>query len=176
MWLVIVAVVAGGAWYFIGGNSDSSAADASATQQEGNTMMPSSETFDESTTLAALQEKGGSWKCTFATTGPTADSSGTVYIAGKNIRGDFESSVKQVSMTLESHMISDGAFAYTWTSSTNQGFKVPVDVNAGGDTSTAVSGSGEFDMGATLDYHCSAWPTDESMFALPAGITFTEVK
>ena len=162
--VVAVVVIGGGVWYFLS---------QKGTGPISNSSTLSTESFSEKSSLKNLVARGGSWKCTFAIDAGGTNSTGTVYVAMGKVRSDFKSVVPQVNMTIESHMISDGAYAYTWTSSMPQGFKVPIDVT----TDTAVpSGSENLDYNSALDYNCTAWPTDENMFVLPTDITFTAIK
>lgn len=156
--IIVLAAIGAGVWYFTQGN----------TGTPSGSSPVSSESFTEKSSMKDLVARGGSWKCTFSMTGDTADSSGTVYIAGGKMRGDFTSVVKQANMTVESHMVSDGTYAYTWTNAIPQGFKVAID-------QTTTTSSDGFDYNSELDYNCAAWPTDENMFVVPADITFTTV-
>lgn len=168
------AVIGGGGWYYF---SHKSASDSGANGQKTmstESSPQSTESFTAKSSLKDIVARGGSWKCTFAIDAGGTSSTGTVYAAGGKVRSDFESKVPQVNMTIESHMVTDGAYAYTWTSSMPQGFKMAIDANA--KASTATSGHQDFDYNGALDYNCVAWPTDESKFVVPSNITFTTVK
>ena len=170
MWILGAIALAGAAWFAFGQGAGTTT--DTGQQTAGQSSMVSDESFDEQTTLAAIQARGGSWKCDVSSTGPTANSSGTVYVAGERLRGDFTSEVPQVGMTIDSHIVSDGSYTYTWSSAAAQGVKAKVTTEgeAGGKTSDSQT----FDSGATMDYKCSAWPTDESKFAVPSDVTFRE--
>lgn len=125
--------------------------------------------------MSDLVARGGDYECSFAQTNDMSDSTGIVFISGKKIRGDFKTTVKAVSsMNVESHMISDGAFIYSWSSMVPTGFKVAVAES--GNAPSTPSGSQSFDYNQKLDYNCKAWVADSIKFELPASIKFTEIK
>ncbi len=144
-----------------------------AGQESGSTTPVAINDSKFSGSMAELASRGGNHKCTFDQTTEVSHSTGTVLISGAKLRGDFVSEVKAVTgMKVESHMISDGQFIYTWSSMMPQGMKFAVSANVVGSSTT----SGTVAFGQTLDYDCQSWIVDESVFTLPDGITFTEVK
>lgn len=166
VWIIGLVVIGLGAWFVLGGGQTTNTGD-----NMDDSSMVSEESFSENTTLDEIAARGGSWKCSVASTGPTADSTGVVYVAGDRVRADFTSEVPQLG-SVDSYMISDGEYVYSWSSAAPTGVKAMVSLGDG-DESTDTSGSETFDSGATLDYECAAWPTDESMFAVPTDVTFT---
>jgi hypothetical protein len=136
-------------------------------------VAPDNDTFNGS--ITDLAKRGGDYECTFVQTNDMSDSTGTVFISGKKMRGDFKTTVKAVSgMNVESHMISDGEFMYNWSSMLPTGFKIAITESTNA-TSTP-SGSQNFDYNQKLDYKCKAWMADSTKFELPASIKFTEIK
>lgn len=119
-----------------------------------------------------LMARGGNHKCTFTQDVENSKSTGTVYISGVKLRGDFLSAVTAGGSTLnvESHMISDGAFMWTWSSMMPTGFKTKVDQTASADTSKQ-----GFDANQKLEYTCMNWTPDEGQFVLPTTVTFAEI-
>jgi len=95
-------------------------------------------------------------KCTFP--------EGTVYISGGKFRGDFAPN---------SHMISDSKTSYIWTDDQKQGFKMTIDASTEADVQTEAP-DGAVDVNEKLDYKCSTWLPDASVFALPSGVDFTD--
>lgn len=123
----------------------------------------------------------GSKKCTFSD--KTNNSSGTVYIGGGKMRGDFQS--MDNGKTTASHMINDGQYVYVWTDGQSQGYKMSTDIvkkeaaqvtmtpdNSG--SSETQPSSGPVNLNQQADYSCGGWSVDSSMFTLPQGITFTD--
>lgn len=131
--------------------------------------------------LTAIMD-GGNHKCTFASEDPNAKSSGTVYISGDQIRGDFTSVVAAArGVTLESYMLQTGGFVYTWSDASPQGVRTAREAGSGMATGRREQASGQasgqmsFDAGVELDYNCTSWTPDPSKFAVPKSVTFMEL-
>lgn len=146
------------------------------------TESPAEETVETTPTddtvfngsMKDLIARGGDYECTFSQTNDMSDSTGTVFISGAKLRGDFKTTVKAVSnMNVESHMISDGAFMYTWSSMMPTGMKIAIAEGSTAETSPATQ---SFDYNQKLDYDCKPWTSDVAKFTLPTDITFTEIK
>lgn len=119
-----------------------------------------------------LIARGGEYKCSFTHSTDAGDSSGTVYISGMKMRGDFVSVITAGEASMESHMISDGEFTYVWSPAMPMGMKMKIteEMTPSGTTVQAVPVDQE------LDYSCEKWNVVESQFSLPAGVNFTELK
>ena len=141
---------------------------------------PETESVEEASVFSGsakeLMARGGNNKCTFTQEVENSKSTGTVYISGQKLRGDFKSDVTAagVNMSVESYMISDGEFMYTWSSMMPTGFKVKI-VDTSATATTAPSSQQSFDSNQKLEYSCVSWTPDESQFMLPATITFKEI-
>ncbi len=152
--IAAVVVVAAGAWFFISGN--------------GGDMMMSSNEPQMQMSMKELIAMGRSQKCDFSE--PQSNTAGTIYIADGKVRGDFTSQNQGASMS--GHMIVDGTTVYTWMDGMNQGFKTsfnPTGAQGEGDTQQGLSPDKK------TDYKCETWSKDESKFAMPAGITFSDM-
>lgn len=143
---------------------------------EAETPAPAENKKFEGST-AELIARGGDHVCTFDQTVENSRSTGTVYISNGKMRGDFKSDVSAsgTNMSVESHMISDGEFMYTWSSMMPTGFKMAVVQNTTADGTTPTSQQ-MFDANMKLSYDCDPWTTDVSKFTLPSAVTFTEIK
>ena len=118
------------------------------------------------TSLKDLITQGIAQSCTFSNAGTT----GTVYVSGGKVRGDFSTST--TSATTQSHMIVMNNTSYIWMEGQKTGFKMSYDPNATPGTSSSAP-NGSFDASANMNYNCSTWVVDASQFTLPAGVTFT---
>ncbi len=152
--LVAIVILGLGAWMVVGkgGTKD---ADTAQTQN---------------TTLKNLIAMGGSNKCTFASSVQNSQSEGTVYITNGQMRGDF-SSVAAGKTTL-SHMIVKDNVSYVWSDAAPQGFKMSFDAMA---TQSDANPQASVDPNAKVEYTCSSWVSDASLFALPTNITFQDM-
>lgn len=174
LWAVIAVAVVGGGIYFATANK--TVAPADTTQTAGDTTATQNEdgrykqNFNETTSLSSIVSAGGSYTCTMHSSIGGADTDGTFYIANKKMRGDFSSTIKGMSASIQSHMISDGAYVYSWSDMIAQGFKAKVVTTPANDSSKG------FDYNQQFNYDCKAWVSDESKFTVPTTITFNEAK
>lgn len=120
-----------------------------------------------STSINDLLSKGIAQSCTFV----NEQGSGTVYISGENVRGDFNSTTNEAK--LESHVIVDGQTSYVWSDDSKNGIKMIFDTSATPSANTPVENIGGFDANAQANYKCSPWLVDSSVFALPGDVKFT---
>ena len=133
----------------------------------------STTTSTQPTTVSSLRDlisKGIAQSCTFN----TEKTNGSVYVSGKSVRGDFETTIDNAVM--KSHMIVKDNTSYIWTDGKGVGIKMSFDPSA---TPVATSGSpsagqsGSLDPSVNMNYKCSTWIADNSKFDLPSGVTFS---
>ncbi len=138
---------------------------------------------DTATTTGAVENKvsgsildltkmDGERKCTWTTSQGGVTMTGTISIARGKFRTDVETEIPGAG-PIVAHSIGDGDFVYSWTSATSQGFKMKVPEG----TATTELPNIEETQALTADYsfNCSSWNADSGEFALPSGITFTEI-
>ena len=175
---VLGLLVLGGALFFIFSGDKKANNDNNLKEDTENVSGESDQVektesldFEEKTTLTKLMSKGGNYECNFSHVTDISESTGTVFISGKKIRGDFVSKVTMSGVPdmgdIKTFMISDGESVYTWSSMSSDGYKVPQSKQeVSGQTSTNIPSNQE------LDYKCVGWKVDESKFSLPSNITF----
>lgn len=174
IWVGVAAVVALGAYYLFTQQSALAPAADSASQTEtasaDTAAADAGGSFNGS--IFDLAARGGDWKCSVdaqASTGAgQAVSSGTVYVSGNKVHGDFTSKVQGYG-TVDSHLISDGAYVYSWTSIMAQGVKVKATAQSEGGTQTSGQGG---DANQNYAYHCEPSAADATLFTPPAGVKF----
>lgn len=169
MLIAVVVVAAAAMFIFYKPSSTPGTSQTAGTPgAPGTTPPPSSAS---GMTLKGLLALGSSQKCTFTdATSLTASSEGTVYVAQGQLRGDFTSVVS--GKAIGSHMIILGNTSYVWTDATKEGVKMALA------TTENQQGPGPnqgFDPNKKVNYSCSNWTTNASVFALPAGITFSDM-
>ncbi|MBP9855862.1 MAG: hypothetical protein KBC48_00935 [Candidatus Pacebacteria bacterium] len=118
-----------------------------------------------SSSLTDLIASKKAQKCTVKHEVAGIESNGTVYVAGGKLRGDF---VSTGGASANTHVIVDGDNVYTWIDGMGMGVKVATDSAAGASAQQAVS------MNQKLNYDCTNWSVDASVFTRPSGITFSE--
>ena len=123
----------------------------------------------QETSLKELLASQNPQKCIFNHETDISDSSGEVVVSGGKMRGDFNSLA--AGQTVKTHMIVDSGTAYVWTDTMAQGFKMSVDAMNTSSTDT----NQNLDINQRLNYSCTPWTPDASVFTLPTGITFTDM-
>lgn len=176
--IVIAVAVVGGGWYLWSGRGAETDMDTQQTQTTGGTQTGGTQTTPASSEttsdIRGVLARGGNYLCTFESHDPNSNSSGTVYVQGNDVRGDFQSNVKTVGL-VESHMISVGGYVYTWTNAApTAGFKTKATAQTDlpNAISTSLGGSVQGE-GTSASWSCRAWTPDTTKFDLPKGITFT---
>lgn len=119
--------------------------------------------------LFDLAARGGNYQCTFSSAADGTQSSGTVYVSGNMVRGNFKS-VSSGTM-MESHMITRDGYVYTWSPAMSTGMKLMMQGSGTGTTGT----QGNYaDANQQYDYDCDSWNLDASQFELPSGVQFMQ--
>jgi hypothetical protein len=128
-------------------------------------------------TMRELMAKGQPVKCDYELTDSGMTVKSTLYVSGKMMRveGSAPVNAKQV---LTSHMILNGGddYAYIWMDDgTGKGTKMKMEDPAAKTDGSQVKGeSGSADLDAKIEFSCSKWSADDSMFKVPTNITFTD--
>jgi hypothetical protein len=155
--LVLLALLFG--YFFLNKNSKVS-----------NQSKTSTQVSSGSKSIKDLLSGGVSQKCTFK----SDSSEGTVYTGSSKMRGDF--TVTASGQKIVNHMIVDGNTSYMWVDGQKTGYKMSFDMTS--DTSISSSPSSastsEVDTNTKMDYDCSAWIIDSSVFVTPSDVKFTE--
>lgn len=122
--------------------------------------------------LKSLMQGSTTQTCTFSDA--TAKSSGTVYVGGGKMRGDFSSEVN--SKPSVSHVMSDGTTMYMWTDSTKSGFKVSLSAMEKLTDNAQLQQQMQqaMDVNKQVDYSCSPWSVDASVFTAPTTVAFQD--
>lgn len=121
------------------------------------------------TSLQALMALGVPQHCEFTDGTGDTQTTGMVYVAGGKTRGDFDTTVN--GQVMHAHTIMKDGFVYSWVDEQGMGMKMAIpqgEVQPGGDNT-------QFDTQKEMDYDCSAWVPDDSVFETPANITFNEI-
>lgn len=164
--IVVVLLLLGVGGYMLFGNKSArdTAPQTSPTSEQNQPVMGGAKSLKE------LLAGGQPQTCTFS----DAETQGSVFVGGGKIRGDFTNLVNGTQTG--SHMISDGQMFYMWTDGQTQGFKMeftPSEATPGAETKMPKD---SFDPDKKVDYNCSGWTVDQSKFALPANVKFTDTK
>lgn len=100
--------------------------------------------------------------------------SGTVYVSGQKSRTDMLVNAPQTE-NLNTHFISDGQTAYSWTDGQPQGFKFTILPDTTTENQTPPENQQYQDWLNDYEYRCSDWSVDNSLFQTPEGIKFVDL-
>lgn len=156
---IVVLILGIGGYFFL--NKTNEGKDSTNTNQIAVGEPSSSKSLKELANMSAQT-------CSLKSDGVD----GVIYVDSGKVRGDFSSSVNN--MSIKSHMIIDGKVGYMWTDNQNQGFKISLDEATSSNTSVD-SKNNNIDINQKMDYKCSKWAIDSSVFALPTTIKFSNM-
>lgn len=163
--LVIVALLGGAVTFFVLSNR------SKTTNNENTGPEVTQPTAVAPKSLKELFGLNVTQQCTFD---DSAGNSGTVYVGGGQMRGDFSSTVE--GKTTVSHMIVDNQTSYLWMDDQTTGFKMAFDAaTPTGTTNAAGQSETNLDVNQKVDYRCQSWVANTSLFALPSGIQFSDL-
>lgn len=141
------------------------------------TKAPEAQEQSLSKSMRELMTMGGSLQCKYSFIDPEskADTSGTVYISGTRFAQEAEIKLPPTSSAIggKMNMISDGTNVYTWNpdkKDTGMKFTINKDTTEAGQTEQK-----NVDLDKKIDMKCSPWNVDESKFAIPKDINFTDL-
>lgn len=121
--------------------------------------------------IASLLSAGKNVNCSMKY--PDGKGSGTVYVSGKKMRGDF-TVMMDATKEYKSSMIQDGEYAYMWSDADKKGTKFKVSgIPTPSPATTAKTDT--VDINQEVDLNCSTWGVDPSMFVVPTDVQFTDM-
>ena len=168
--LLLLALLGGGAFMMMN-KPGSSPTKATVADAQGTTPTSGGSVQK---TLKELFTSGVAQKCSFSNKSEAPAVEGVTYISSGKMRGDFTTAVAD--KTITSHMIVEGKTNYMWTDEQKVGFKMTIDTDA---METPVpTGSNvqqqALDMNKSMEYDCTPWVVDASLFVPPADIEFSD--
>jgi hypothetical protein len=128
------------------------------------------ETGQTTKSLLDLIKMGQNLRCSFQSQVENGTTEGTVYVSGQNVRGDFNITTK--SKTMQTSMIKVGDTNYIWGSGLPTGIKMTVSLDKLSENKQA---SQYVDPNQKVNYNCSPWSVDSSLFIPPSNIKFTDM-
>lgn len=164
--IVIIVVLA--AFFMIQKSNPSTSTQTADSAQ--NTSSQSLGDFAKGS-IASLLTAGKNVTCSMKY--PDGNGSGTIYVTGKKMRGEF--TVKMdASKEYQSSMIQDGEYAYMWSDADKKGTKFKVS-GIPSSSPAAAAKSEVVDINQEVDLKCSTWNVDSSKFVVPADVEFTDL-
>jgi len=142
------------------------------TASNTSSTGPSQEQEANSTsgTILSLLSGGKNVNCTISY--PDNKGAGTIYVSDKKYAGDF--TIKDVNgKEITSHMVSDGTYAYIWSTGMTNGIKMKYD--AAKNTVEDAQENQTIDLNQNVNLKCSPWLPDNSKFTPPTNIKFQDI-
>jgi len=163
-WLIIVAMVVLGIFIYIYGNKPQIPVVGEDGKISGNYA------------IAGIMRLGKPYVCTFERADDTSKIAGVIHTDGQKIYGEFRIKTDLVKDNFSSFLVVKDEKAYVWTSLQNAGYESPVAKSANKNASP-VEQAQIVGLRDKILYKCEPWQdTDNSVFELPAWITFSELK
>jgi hypothetical protein len=170
VWVLVLGVVIFGIYSLSGKNK------INYQQQVASENLQEQSVEEEKPTgkkmaFSEFVKQGGAYQCSVKQATSDFDSSGTVYINGSKMRGEFTTIAEGINV--KSYIIMRDGFIYTWSSAAPKiGFKMEVKT----DEQSGNSGTYTWDPKQIGDYDCSVWTVDEAKFTVPSEVTFSLAK
>lgn len=176
--LVLAAVVVvGGGYYVMNSGSLSVTQTEDVAEQEADAVADkvtpklAESALSFSGSWNDLAKRGGNYVCEVNHSSKLDISSGTVYVSGTSVRGEF---VSQTSVgAVASHMLKVDNKVYVWGGGMEQGIMMQASAMEG-QGSTQTSGQG-VRANQKYDWACRATGTDASKFVVPTNIEFVDL-
>lgn len=164
----LVIILLAGGWYFYSNKMGG----AAPYSQNGSSGSIGDKMSGK---LTDLINAGKNLECTFSGETDGYKTSGTVFVSGNRMRGDFNSEAQGKMM--DSHMIQSGDTFYSWTTDPKQGIMMKVSKEDQEELKDDASNlnSQNFDMDKSYDYDCRGWSGDSSKFQPPSDINFQDL-
>ena len=107
--------------------------------------------------------------CTVSNATATSSVTGTTYVSGSMMRGDFM--VKsQTGVLVDSHMIRNGNDIYFWSGT--QGGRMNIDIL---ESQNGAQSQGTINWNQSVDYKCEDWTKDPAKFTVPTGVNIVDL-
>ena len=175
--VIIIGLIVLGGYYYT--RSSSNMMNENTTMNEETASTQGTTTVTSTTTATAPNKigkkiafsqfikQGGAYACTVNQIIAGGESKGTLFMNGDKVRGEFTTTVKGQSMTMN-FLVLDG-YSYSWTSmAPTMGFKIKQTTTPG----VSANMEAMWDANQIGDYSCEAWSLDQTKFEVPTSITF----
>ncbi len=164
--IIAVVLIIGAGGYYVAKKASKPAATDTSVQGDINATTTASVQVSRGS-LRSLWALGKDLTCTITVATTSVTTTGTVYLSGETMRGDFVVT-SQSTGTTDSHMIKTGNTIYAWSGT--QGAKIDVSKFEG-----KAASQSNINLDQQVDYKCSNWVKDATKFTLPTGVTFVDL-
>lgn len=134
-----------------------------------DTTEQATQSGNQPRSLRDLMSFADNQTCTFQ---DDRGNSGAVYVSNNMMRGDFKS--ESAAETGQSHIIVRDDQMYLWFDENEEGFKTSLQSVGDLQTDESSTSAKSVDIDKKVDYNCTEWNVDTSVFSVPSTITFTD--
>ncbi len=168
----VLAVVLASAYIFIQAEEDEQTdrPDPSLSDAAASPDAASADQLSGRDTLASLMAQNETLECAFRFTDQDMYSEGTGFFSDGRMRIDAMGHTIGTQQYV-THLIIDGETMYSWGETDHGSFAVILPADQ---TSTG-AGDEQLSTDMNVDYECRSWAPDNSVFAPPAGLDFTDI-
>ena len=165
--VVLILLLGVGGYLMLNKNAPST-----STQNTQQTTKDKTQSGQTTKSLLDLVKMGQNLRCTYKTTIANGSTEGTVYISGQNVRADFTVNVSGQEPA-QTSMIRKGDTTYVWGSTMpDKGIKMTTSLDK---MSEDKQTSQYVDPNQKINYSCSPWNVDSTLFTVPNNIEFTDM-
>lgn len=136
-------------------------------------VSPQDEEESVTGSILSLLQGGRNVTCTYSLETEGGTTSGTVYIAGDRMYGEFTTTVDNL-QSFDSNVIRDNEYMYTWSSAVEGGTKMKI-VEAEDNEAETEKDDTTKSLEQDVDMKCNSWTADNSKFIPPGDIEFTDL-
>lgn len=165
--VIVVLLILAGAFYVLG-KSKKTQTETPASQA---TEAPESE---QSGSIKSLLSMGKNVACDVSYDMDQNKTSGKVYVSGGKMSGDFSITTAD-GKTMDTHMIQDETYIYSWSSIAPQGTKMKIEAADASPTAAPSGQPASLNVDQQVKYKCSPWSVDSSKFTPPSNVQFMDI-
>jgi hypothetical protein len=157
-------------------NKDQSPNQQTQVQKEQATNENENQEGTISGSIQDILNMGKSVKCEVAFNEESFQGSNITYVSGEKARSDVTMNMQGREQN-NSHVIVSDGWTYMWNDGSNKGTKFNTSEfkkNVSSEDKSVAGPPAAGDISQKMDFKCSPWIADDSLFTLPGGVEFTD--
>lgn len=139
--------------------------DNDLARSQGAQAISSISEDNDTLQIVDLIGQEGSYMCTVSFEDGEIESQGVIYLKDGTFRADFETTITELEITIDTHSIWDGQTVYSWSSASEFGTRAPASLEN-------VVRSTNSDVWDYDGYVCNEARVPSQVFVLPDGVDF----
>ncbi len=135
--------------------------------KSSNTQIGFSTGTDDIVDFVGLDQ---AYRCEFSYQDEVTLTEGVTYVDGMRFRADFDTTIKELEINVDTHSIWDGSTVYSWSSVDPEGIKAPASADV-----LKMNPISQDENGDIIGYTCTETSVTDDMFELPEDIVFRDL-